>query len=61
MTDRFIDLYVFNSQFRGAENASVSDLLAFRWADADLSFYLRRATVEKTVGEIPACKMMVET
>ena len=61
MIDRFIDFYVFNSQFRGAENASVSDLLAFRWTDADLSFYLRRDTVKKAVGEIPACKVMMET
>ena len=61
MSDRFIDLYVFNSQFRGAKNAIVPDLLAFRWTDADLSFYLRRDTVKKAVGEIPACKVMMET
>jgi len=61
VSDRFVDVYVFNSQFRGAINAVVSDLLAFSWADANLSFYLRRDTVKKAVGEIPACKVMRET
>ena len=61
MSDRFIDVYVFDSQFRVAKNAIVSDLLAFRWTDANLSFYLRRDTVKKAVGEIPACKVMMET
>ena len=61
MSDRFIDVYVFNSQFGVAKNAIVSSLLTFRRTDANLSFYLRRDTVEKTVGEIPACKVMMET
>ena len=61
MTDRFVDLDVFNSQFRRAENACVSDLFAFRWADADLSFYLRWDTVKKAVGKIPACKMIMKS
>ena len=40
VVDRFIDVDIFNSHFSCAEGASVSDLFAIRWADANLSFYL---------------------
>ena len=40
VVDRFIDVDIFNSHFSRAEGASVSDLFAFSWADANLSFYL---------------------
>ena len=56
MVDRFIGVDVINSQFSCAEGASVSDLFAVRWTDANLSFYLGWDTVKKAVSKIPACK-----
>ena len=40
VVDRFVDVDVLNPHFSCAEGASVSDLFAVSWADANLSFYL---------------------
>ena len=40
VVDRFVDVDILNPHFSCAEGASVSDLFAFSWADANLSFYL---------------------